>query len=120
MDKEMLNDEDLQQVAGGNYAVGAANDAAATLQFLGIEISARITATEEALNAKLEVHITLPESILRSTEVFISKDGKQIIVRFVTSSQESADFLYQHSGELRSELMSNLRSVDYVEILIEN
>ena len=57
---------------------------------------------------------------MKDTEVFISKDGKQINVNFVTGASESADILNQRSGELRSQLMENLKDVDYVEVNVED
>ena len=123
------HDSSAQQVAGNvildsiqaqRISQSASEKAAAAIRDVGVQVAERIIATNEALNAKQEVRITIQNNILKDTEVFISKDGKQINVNFVTGASESADILNQRSGELRSQLMENLKDVDYVEVNIED
>lgn len=123
------HDSSAQQVAGNvildsiqaqRISQAASEKAAAAIRDVGVQVAERIIATNEALNAKQEVRITIQNNILKDTEVFISKDGRQINVNFVTGASESADILNQRSGELRSQLMENLKDVDYVEVNIED
>ena len=123
------HDSNAQQVAGNvildsmqaqRISQAASEKAAIAIKDIGVQVAERIIATNEALNAKQEVRITIQNNILKDTEVFISKDGKQINVNFVTGASESADILNQRSGELRSQLMENLKDVDYVEVNIED
>ena len=122
-------DPNAQQVAGNvildsiqaqRISQAASEKAAAAIRDVGVQVAERIIATNEALNAKQEVRITIQNNILKDTEVFISKDGKQINVNFVTGASESAAILNQRSGELRSQLMENLKDVDYVEVNVED
>ncbi|MDR1413529.1 MAG: hypothetical protein LBI56_01140 [Puniceicoccales bacterium] len=94
-------------------------EAANVIKNLGIEVAQRIIASHEALNAKQEVRITLQESILKETEVFITKDGKSLSVNFFTQSDESANILNHRSGELRMQLMEKLQDIDHIEIGVE-
>jgi hypothetical protein len=96
-------------------------EAATAIRDLGLEVAQRIIATNEALNAKQEVRITLQEGVLKDTEIFINKDGKTLSVSFLTGSSESGDILSTRSGELQSQLMRNLRAsgVDNVEVAVD-
>lgn len=112
-----LSEKELEMVCGGSKVNDLASEAATAIKDIGVEIAARICATTEALNAGMEVRITIQENTLKGTEVFITKNGKEIGIRFVTCDTQSADILNQRSGELRSQLMGSLKDIDYVEVI---
>jgi hypothetical protein len=95
-------------------------EAASVIKSLGVQVAEKIIASYEALNAKQEVRVTLQDSVLKDTEVLISKDGKAISVNFVTGSDESASILNHRSGELRMQLMEKLNGIDHIDIEIEH
>lgn len=83
-----------------------------------VKIEERIIVINEVLSAKQEVRIIIQDNIL--TEIFISEGGKQINVNFVTGASGSTDILNQRGGGLQSQLMENLKDVDFVEVNIED
>jgi type III secretion system needle length determinant len=95
-------------------------EAAGIIKNLGVQVAEKIIATYEALNAKQEVRMTLQDSVLKSTEVVISKNGGQLNVTFLTGSEESANILNYRSGDLRTQLMERLADVNNVEVEVEH
>ena len=71
-----LSEKELEMVCGGSKVNDLASEAATAIKDIGVEIAARICATTEALNAGMEVRITIQENTLKGTEVFITKNGK--------------------------------------------
>lgn len=104
-----LSNDILENVTGGSRIEEAAAASAAEINAICADVAARIIACAEALNARQEVRITMQNAILKGTEVFISKDGKQLGIRFVTYSHESCDILQQNLGQLREQLMRTLQ-----------
>ena len=104
-----LSNAMLENVVGGSRIDESAGSSAAEIKAIGANIAARIIAANEALNAGLEISITIQESVLRGTKVFISRKGAQVEVRFVTASQESCDVLQQQAGLLREQLKQTLQ-----------
>lgn len=104
-----LSSDMLEKVTGGSRIEEAAAAAAAEINAISADIAARIIAANAALNARQEVRITIQDAILKGTEAFVSKDGNQVGVRFVTSSPESCEFLEQHFGQLREQLKQALQ-----------
>jgi hypothetical protein len=125
---EDLKDTSAMGISGNKILDGlqaqhiepTSNEAASLIKEIGVQIAERIIATNEALGARQEVRVTLQESVLKDTEVIISKDGKSLNVTFVTGSGESADVLNYRSGELRAQLMERLNDVSNIEVEIEH
>jgi hypothetical protein len=86
------------------------------IKSIGVEVAEKILASNEALNAKQEVRITLRESILPNTEILISKDGKMLAVNFFTSASESVLLLASKQADLRQQLLNNLSDVNDIDI----
>jgi hypothetical protein len=95
------------------------NESAQVIKNLAIQVAERIIATNEALNAKQEVRITLQDGILKNTEVSISKEGKTLNVAFSTGSNDSENLLRANSDALARQLQNNLKDTDRIEIEIE-
>jgi hypothetical protein len=98
----------------------SAAEAANVIKNLASEVAEKIIATREALNAGQEVRITIQDGILKDTDVIITKDGKTLIVNFVTGSDESANILSHRGGELRTQLMEKLSDVDNITVEVEH
>ncbi|MDR1457773.1 MAG: hypothetical protein LBI47_02920 [Puniceicoccales bacterium] len=95
------------------------NESAQVIKNLAIQVAEKIIATNEALNAKQEVRITLQDGILKNTEVSISKEGKALNVVFSTGSSDSENLLRANSDALIRQLQNNLKDTDRIEIEIE-
>ncbi|MDR1528628.1 MAG: type III secretion HpaP family protein [Puniceicoccales bacterium] len=95
------------------------NEPAQVIKNLAIQVAEKIIATNEALNAKQEVRITLQDGILKDTEVSIFKEGKSLGVVFSTGSSDSENLLRANSDTLMRQLQNNLRDVDRIDIEIE-
>ncbi|MDR1233479.1 MAG: type III secretion HpaP family protein [Puniceicoccales bacterium] len=95
------------------------NESAQVIKNLALQVAEKIIATNEALNAKQEVRITLQNGILKDTEVSIFKDGKALGVIFSTGSNESENLLRANSDALMRQLQNNLKDIDRVDIEIE-
>ncbi|MDR2776682.1 MAG: type III secretion HpaP family protein [Puniceicoccales bacterium] len=95
------------------------NESAEVIKSLAIQVAEKIIATNEALNAKQEVRITLQDGILKDTEVSIFKEGKSLGVVFSTGSNDSENLLRANSDALMRQLQNNLKDIDRVDIEIE-
>ncbi|MDR1891240.1 MAG: type III secretion HpaP family protein [Puniceicoccales bacterium] len=97
----------------------AANESAQAIKSIAVQVAEKIIATNEALNAKQEVRITLQDGILKDTDVSISKEGKSLSVVFFSGASDSVNFLRENSDSLMRQLQNNLRDINHVEIEIE-
>jgi hypothetical protein len=95
------------------------NESAQVIKNLAIQVAEKIIATNEALNTRQEVRITLQDGILKNTEVSISKEGKALNVVFATGSIDSENLLRANSDTLMRQLQNNLKDTDRIEIEIE-
>jgi hypothetical protein len=59
------------------------NESAQARKSIAVQVAEKIIASNEALNAKQEVRITLQDGILKDTDVSISKEGKSLSVVFL-------------------------------------
>ncbi|MDR2779109.1 MAG: hypothetical protein LBB16_02370 [Puniceicoccales bacterium] len=95
------------------------NESAKVITNLAIQVAEKIIATNEALNARQEVRITLQDGVLKDTDVVISKEGKTLSVVFFTGSSDSVNLLRDNSDGLMRQLQNNVKDISYVEIEIE-
>lgn len=100
------------------YAAGNTSEEA-VIRDIAMEITERIIATGEALNAGQEVRLPIRESLLPDVEILIRKDGGEILVTFVTPNLDTMNLLTRYTGELRSLLWERLKGVDYVEVRMD-
>jgi type III secretion system needle length determinant len=110
----------LNNIQSQHIAPTSTTEAAGVIKSLMVEVAEKIIATNEALNAKQEVRITLQDGILKDTDVSISKDGKSINIVFATGSEDSVNLLKNQSGELIQRLQNNLKDIDHVAVDIEH
>jgi type III secretion system needle length determinant len=90
---------------------------AEVIKTLGQEIAEKVLASTAALDAKQEVRIAIKDSILKETEVTISKNEGTLSVNFYTSASESASLLASKQAELKSHLRI-LQGFNDVEVAV--
>jgi type III secretion system needle length determinant len=110
---KILNNIQLQHIEPN------VSESVEAIKNLAMQVAEKIIATNEALNAKQEVRITLQDGILKDTEVSISKEGKSLDVVFSTGSNASENLLRANSETLMRQLRNNLKDIDRVDIEIE-
>lgn len=106
-------------VSLGTPVFAANTSEEAVIRDVAMEITERIIATGEALNAGQEVRLPIRESLLPDVEILICKDGGEILVTFVTPNLDTMHLLSRHTGELHSLIWERLRDVDYVEVRLD-
>ncbi|MFI3271133.1 MAG: type III secretion HpaP family protein [Pseudomonadota bacterium] len=70
------------------------------------KLSQTILVSASKLDGTKEIHIHLKNDILAQTEIQLKLDGKNLEVQFVTSAQETSNFLSQHAPSLHNILQS--------------
>lgn len=90
--------------------------APARLTELVDQVVERILVADEATDVKPEVRMMLKDSLLPETEVVLSRDGAALQVRFLTRSEDAAQWLSVHQQSLQEQLSNNLQCQVSVDV----
>ncbi len=95
-------------------AAAAVSDAGAVVAEISASVAERVLVSDPGAGShqQQEVRITLKDDVLPGTEVRVWREGGQVRVEFVTSSDSSASFLSREQASLQTTLHERLAVTD--------
>jgi hypothetical protein len=112
-------------LAGMNSRLASASSEKETLAQtrlvrLARDVAAQILVANSGSHGALEVRVVLKQSVLPDTEVVLFRTGSELMVRFVSRSEESSQLLMLHQRMMQDEISRNLNCSVLVNVSAEH